>query len=202
LKLNLLALTIAAAISMGPTIARAQQAPPYQSPSQQTAPMQTPVQPTSPTQQPAPAQTPVQPAMPAQPTPGPTPMTQVPGGPTMTVEGVVISVETFSCGKASNSMPENATENTAGCTGVVEIAPGTTWADVARAQMRDEHDAIPMFGIQVRVLVGPNSALKMKGKDSTVSLADLKPGSTVRVDYYVANNLYVATDVNVAALIR
>jgi hypothetical protein len=81
----------------------------------------------------------------------------------------------------------------------VEIAPGATWADVVRAQVR-EIDAIPMSGIPVRVLVGPNSELKTS--DSTVSLADLKPGSTVKVDYQQVNNIFVATDVSVMALVR
>jgi hypothetical protein len=195
LKRNALALTLAAAISLGPTIAGAQQTVPYQSPSQQ----QTPTQPVAPAQQPSQVQTPAQPTAPAQqPSPEQAPTTQAPAGPTMTVEGAVIGVNTFSCGQASNGAP--ATTGIAeSCAGVVEIAPGATWADVIRAQVR-EIDAIPMSGIPVRVLVGPNSELKTS--DSTVSLADLKPGSTIKVNYQQVNNIFVATDVSVMALVR
>ena len=124
---------------------------------------------------------------------------QAPEGPAMTVQGAVIGVDTFSCGKPSSSTPENATESTGGCTGMVEIAPGATWADVVRAQMR-EIDSVPMTGIPVRVLIGPNNEIKTG--DSTVALADLKPGSTVKVQYQQMNNIYVATDVSVTALVR
>ena len=215
MKRILLALTLAAAISLGPMIAGAQQTAPYQTPSQQPSteqtpaqpaspaqqlsPQQTPAQPVAPAQQPSPQQAPAQPVAPAQqPSPEQTPTTETPVGPTMTVEGAVIGVNTFSCGQASNGAPET-TGNAQTCAGVVEIAPGATWADMVRAQVR-EIDAIPMSGIPVRVLVGPNSELKTS--DSTVSLADLKPGSTVKVDYQQVNNIYVATDVSVMALVR
>jgi len=125
-------------------------------------------------------------------------MAHSPEGPTMTVEGAVIGVETFSCGQAPNSTA-GTTGSSQGCAGIVEIAPGVTWADVARAQVR-EIDALPISGIPVRILVGPNSELKTS--DTTVSLADLRPGSTIRVDYQQVNNIYVATDVSVTALVR
>jgi hypothetical protein len=231
LKRNVLTLTLAAAISLGSTIAGAQQTVPYQSPSQQPSQEQTPAQPAAPAQQPSQVQTPAQPVAPAQqpsqvqtpaqpvapaqqpsqvqtpvqpiaptqqPSPEQTPMTQAPAGPTLTVEGAVIGVNTFSCGQASNSA-SGTTGIAESCAGVVEIAPGATWADMIRAQVR-EIDAIPMSGIPVRVLVGPNSELKTG--DSTVSLADLKPGSTVKVDYQQVNNIFVATDVSVTALVR
>jgi hypothetical protein len=124
---------------------------------------------------------------------------QMPAGPAMTVEGAVIGVEEFSCGKASTNIPENATGGTGSCAGIVEIAPGATWVDVVRAQMR-EIDSLPMNGIPVRILVGPSNEIKTG--NSTVALADLKPGSTVKVDYQQVNNIYVATDVSVTALVR
>jgi hypothetical protein len=178
----------------GPAQAPAQPMTPAQQPSQE----QTPAQPTAPAQQPSPAQAPASP--PAQPAPEQAPMTQQTiEGPAMTVQGAVIGVETFSCGNPANGTPENATGSTGGCAGIVEIAPGATWADVVRSQMR-EIDSIPMSGIPVRILIGANNEIKTG--DSTVALADLKPGSTVKVDYQQVNNIYVATDVNVTALVR
>ena len=222
MKLNMLALTLATVISLGPAIADAQQQPPYQSPpyptpAQQPSPQQTPVQPTSPAEQQAPAQQmPAEPATPAQqpspeqapnqpvspeqqPSPQPAPMTQAPEGPTMTVEGTVTGVKTLSCEQASGSAAGSTIESAGGCHAIVEIAPGATWADTARAESLD-HGGVPLMGIPVRVVVAATSAIKTR--DSTVSPMDLKPGSTVRVDYQVVNDLNIATNVAVTELVR
>ena len=243
MRLNLLALTLTAAIALWPAISDAQQTSPYQDPGQhpsvqeqvpaqqsapqqipgtpgsptpQPSPEQTPMTPTSPAQQPSPEQTPMTPTSPAQqPSPEQTPMTptspaqqfspeqtpaaQAPAGPTMTVEGAVTSVKTSPCGEVSDQTTGAISGTAAGCVGVIEIAPGVSWAGAVRAQMRDT-DAMPITGVPIRVLVAQHSPLQ--SQNSTTSLMDLKPGAIVRIDYQVVNDVPIATDVNVMAMNR
>jgi hypothetical protein len=241
-RLNLLALTLTAAIALWPAIAAAQQTSQYNdpaqhpsvqqvpaqqsapqqtpgtpgfptqqpspeqtpmtpaSPAQQPSPEQTPMRPASPAQQPSPEQTPMTPASPAQqPSPEQTPAAQAPAGPTMTVEGAVTSVKTSPCGEVSDQTTGPTSGTAAGCVGVVEIAPGVSWAGVVRAQMRDT-DAMPITGVPIRVLVAQHSPLQ--SQNSTTSLMALKQGAIVRIDYQVVNDVPIATDVNVMAMNR
>jgi hypothetical protein len=118
---------------------------------------------------------------------------------TTTTTNTAGTMTTTTVGNSGNTA--RTTDKAAGetCSGVLEIAPGVNWAQVARSEERGEGpDGLPAIGIPVRVFIGPNTTVT--SRSSAVSLMDLKQGSTVRVDYNVMNDVNVATAVDVTSI--